>query len=136
MPAGPGHMGEILAVAMSHDGSIVAAGEWEESTGIFPIFDRNTGKMTKRIEGWLGSVQELAFSADGRYLAAVCGSRGGLRVFDRDNNWPEAFRDASYDDQSYGVAFADDGRLATSSIDKKVRLYDRSFKLVAPLRRR
>jgi hypothetical protein len=40
-------------------------------------------------------VQELAFSADGRYLAATCGS-GDLRVFDRDKNWSEAFRDATY----------------------------------------
>ena len=86
--------------------------------------------MTKRIEGLPNVVNALAFSADGRYLAAACHS-GGLQVFDRDENWSEAFRDATYDDQSYGVAFADDGRLATSSIDGKVRLYDPKFKLVA-----
>ncbi|MFZ0494865.1 MAG: caspase family protein [Methylocella sp.] len=94
------------------------------------LFDRNTGKMTTRIGGLPDVVQGLAFSADGRYLAVVCHS-GGLRVFDRDKNWTEAFRDATYGDQSYGVAFADDGRLATSSYDGKVRLYDRSFKLAA-----
>jgi hypothetical protein len=61
----------------------------------------------------------------------VCGVAAGLRVFDRDKNWSEAFREATYGDQSYGAAFADDGRLATSSIDGKIRLYARSFKLVA-----
>jgi dipeptidyl aminopeptidase/acylaminoacyl peptidase len=132
MPAGPGSSGKIYAVAMSPDGSIVAAGGWGESPGVVAIylFDRNTGKMTKRIGGLPNAVNELVFSADGRYLAAACQS-GGLRVFDRDKNWSEAFRDATYGDQSYVAAFADDGRLATSSYDGKVRLYDRSFKLVA-----
>ena len=32
---------------------------------------------------------------------------------------------------TYGVAFARDGRLATASLDGKVRLYDPSFRLVA-----
>jgi WD40 repeat protein len=132
MPAGPSLSGEIRAVTMSPDGNIIAAGGWGEGQGVIPIylFDRNTGKMTTRIGGLPNVVHALAFSADGRYLAATCHS-GGLRVFDHDKNWSEAFRDATYGDQSYGVAFADDGRLATSSLDGKVRLYDRSFKLVA-----
>jgi WD40 repeat protein len=127
MPAGPGASGKIYAVAMSPDGNIVAAGGW---TYVIYLFDRNTGEMTGRIEGLPNSVMQLAFSTNGRYLAAACGS-GGLRVFDRDKNWSEAFRDATYGDQSNGAAFADDGRLATSSYDGKVRLYDRGFKLIA-----
>jgi WD40 repeat protein len=133
MPAGPGHIGEIYAVAMSPDGSIVAAGGWTgEGLGGVSIylFDPSSGKMTGRIGGLPNVVNGLVFSADGRYLAAACAS-GGLRVFDRDKNWAQAFRDETYGDQSYGAAFANDGRLATSSFDGKVRLYDQSFKLVA-----
>ena len=43
----------------------------------------------------------------------------GLRVFDRDRDWSEAFRDDSYGDHSYGAAFAPDGRLATTSLTGK-----------------
>src|ERR1700732_5398211 len=40
------------------------------------LFDRNTGKMTTRIGGLPDVGRVLVFSADGRYLAAVC-ARGG-----------------------------------------------------------
>jgi hypothetical protein len=68
-------------------------------------------------------------------LSGICGKaqtlyeRPVLRVFDRDKNWPEAYRDEAYGDQGYGVAFTDDGRLATSPYDGKVRLYDRGLQV-------
>jgi WD40 repeat protein len=126
--------GQLLSgkfwAAISPDGSIVAAGGWGEGPGIISIylFDRNTGKLIRRIGGLPASVHVFAFSVDGRYLAA--GHGRGLIVFDRDKNWSEVFRDR-YGDQSYGAAFAADGRLAASSLDGKVRLYDPGFKLVA-----
>jgi WD domain, G-beta repeat len=126
VPAGPGRVGEIYAVAISPDGSVVAAGgAWN----IIYLFDRNVGKLIRRIGGLPGWVNELAFSVDGRYLAVGC--EKGLSVLDRDKNWSEAFRDPTYGEQSYGAAFAADGRLATSSTDGKVRLYDPGFKLIA-----
>jgi WD40 repeat protein len=129
MPAGPGNVGKIYAVAMSPEGKVVAAGGDTGYPGHSPIylFDQNTGKMKWRIADDMPDVtHHLVFSADGRYLAA---SSGGLRVFDRDQNWSEVFRDdASNGD---GADFAVDGRLAISSFDGKIRLYDRSFQLVA-----
>jgi WD40 repeat protein len=130
MPAGPGPIGEICAVAMSPVGDIVAAGGYPDTTdtGAIYLFDRSTGRMTKRIGDLPPSVvMALAFSGDGRYLAAALGS-GGLRVFDHDKNWSEAYRDEDYE---IGVAFANDGRLATSSYDRNIRLYDRNLTLVA-----
>jgi hypothetical protein len=55
-------------------------------------------------------------------MAAALGS-GGIRLYDRERGWGEAARDEDYGDQSYGAAFAADGRLATTSLDGKVRLY-------------
>jgi len=136
VPAGPGNVGRIDAITISPDGNVVAAGGWTWTGGFVDnpiyLFDPNTGKMIKRITGNLSQVSlHLVFSSDGRYLAATLGGPNGLRVFDRETNWAEAFRNADYGSSSYGAAFADDGRLATASYDGKVRLYDRSFSLIA-----
>jgi WD40 repeat protein len=135
MPAGPGLIGAIFAVATTPDGSTLAAGGWGEGGALVSIylFDSNTGETTKRIGGLPNTINSLTFSANGRYLAAVCGSNG-LRVFDRDREWVEVFRDQDYADEGYGAVFALDGRLATSAFDGKIRLYDRSFRLVASQR--
>jgi WD40 repeat protein len=135
MPAGPGNIGKIYAVAMNPDGTLVAAGGYTGTLALgVPIclFETQTGKMIARIDGISEVTDSLAFSSDGRYLAAGLGATQGLRVYDRDQQRSEAFRDTNYGGAIYGVTFADDGRLATTSFDGKVRLYDRRFKLVVP----
>jgi WD40 repeat protein len=138
VPAGPGEVGAVDAVAMSPDGKIAAVGGWMEAPGgpgDYPIylFDSSTGKMTRRITDDLPNITlHLVFSTDGRYLAAMLGDNDGLRVFDRDKNWSEAFRDTEYGSESWGAAFADDGRLATASYDGRIRLYDSKFSMLVP----
>jgi hypothetical protein len=147
MPAGQGNTGKIYAVAMSPDGNLVAAGGWirtDDARGepIY-LFDTRTGKMTARIAGLSATTNCLAFSSDGRYLAAGLAGRAGLRVYDRNQQWTEVFRHTGYafghtrygNGGIYGLTFATDGRLATASWDGKVRLYDRDFKLVVPPRK-
>jgi WD40 repeat protein len=97
------------------------------------LFETLTGKMIARIAALPNVTQSLAFSPDGRYLAAGLHARNGLRIYDRDRQWSEVFRDTSYGGDIYGVDFAADGRLATTSDDGQVRLYNRDFKqIVAP----
>ena len=125
IPVGPDPVGEIHAVAISPDGSTVAAGGWTETiSGDSPIyvFDRESGALIRRLGGLLHTVKFLTFSPDGRYLAATLHS-SGLRVFDSNKHWGLALRDAAYGDQSYGASFAPGGQLATTSLDGKIRLY-------------
>jgi Caspase domain/WD domain, G-beta repeat len=135
VPAGPGYIGKIFAVAISPNGDLLAAGggTWTTSERSFPIylFDRRSGRMTARIgDGLTEGALHLVFSADGRYLAAVLFGGQGLRVYDRENKWSEVFRDVYHGWASFGAAFAGDGRLATTSFDGNIRLYDSRFTLV------
>jgi WD40 repeat protein len=126
IPVGPGNVGAVYAVAISPDGSTIAAGGYTErrhgGTVIY-IFDRESGNLVRRIGDDLPDVTFLlTFSPDGRYLAATLGSNG-LRVFDHNKNWGQVFRDDQYGDRSEGATFASDGRLTTSSLDGLIRSY-------------
>jgi WD40 repeat protein len=126
IPVGPGNVGRIFAVAISPDGSTIAAGGWTGSKAIWPIyvFDRGSGTLIKSIIEDVPSVtNDLAFSADGRFLAAVLGGRHGLRIYQANADWREVFADSKYGDGSNGVAFATDGDVATVADDGYLRLY-------------
>ena len=125
VPAGPGNVGKIFAVAMSPDGETVAAGGWTgQASGQQSIylFGRASGRMVGRIGGLPNVILHLAFSPDGSKLAATFGGANGVRLFET-RSWRQIAADGDYGDSSYWLAFARDGRIATTSDDGKVRPY-------------
>lgn len=131
-PVGSGNEGKIYAVAISPDGrQIAGAGwtgyEWDSSHSIY-IFDLDTGVLIKRLSGLPEVIYHLTYSKDGRYLAA--GLRyNGIRVY-RIEDYSLVKEDRDYGDHVYGLDFSNDGRLATTSYDGYIRLYDKNFKLI------
>jgi WD40 repeat protein len=139
MPAGPDFIGQVFAVAISPDGNQIAIGGWtadEESEETIFSFDRNTKRLSPLVTDLPDAVNKLVFSADGRFLAAAIRS-GELRVYDREKNWIEVLRDTDYGSIEVpapinGISFAPDGRLATASFDRKIRLYSAGLKPIQP----
>lgn len=135
VPVGENQEGKLYAVALSPDGRLVALGGFTGPDGpdqhIY-LFDRASGRMVGRIGGLPDVVLSLAFSPDGRRLAAALGTNG-IRLYAAEAPWRELGRDAVYGDASYSVDFDRRGRLVATSLDGKLRLYDEHLKpLVAP----
>ena len=132
-PIGSGDEGKIYAAAISPDGRHVAAGgqtayKWDNSVSIY-IFDLATGTLIKRLSNLPNLIEKLAYSTDGRYLAAGLGSNKGIRVYSTDT-YSLIKEDADYGDSVNGLAFSKDGRLATICDDGYLRLYNSNFKLI------
>jgi hypothetical protein len=125
-PQDVGNEGKLYAVALSPDGAVVAVGGWTGVAGdkdAIYLFDRASGQLLRRLPGLPNVVLHLAFSPDGRWLAAGLGDANGVRIFDVTRG-EETGRDAAYGDNSSSVHFSPDGRLLlTTSYDGQVRLY-------------
>jgi len=145
-PQGEGNEGKLFAVAMSPDGrQIAVAGwtgwDWEGKHSIYLYQhdpQQHTLRLARRLSGLPNVVSHLAFSADGRWLAAGLGRNNGVRVFDAASGQLTG-QDASYGADCYSVAFrpvsgSQPLELLTSSYDGLLRLHpvDTQGRLGAP----
>ena len=82
-PIGAGDEGKLFAVAISPDGAVVAAGgrtgwDWDGDHSVY-LFDRQSGRLLRRLTGLPNVIYHLAFSRDGDHLAATTLARGRRR---------------------------------------------------------
>jgi WD40 repeat protein len=122
-PVGAGYEGRIDAVSISPDGATIAGGgftayERDGTTSIY-LFDRATGRLTRRLAGVRSVTLHLAWSPDGAYLATA---GHGVRVF-RVRDGTLVGVDTAYQGDSHGVDFHGTGRLVSTSFDGAIRLY-------------
>ncbi len=130
-PIGNGDAGALFAVAAAGD-TVVVGGRTNASAGSVSlyVFDRASGQLRGAIAGFAEAVSALAFSAEGATLAVGQQGRGGLVLIDFAGRKIAAV-DRAYAGTIEWIAFARDGRIATSAADGKVRLYDPTLRLAA-----
>jgi len=126
VPVGNGPEGTLSGVAMSPDGALVAtAGEtcfsWDK-TGCIYIYERSSGNMVRRITGLKEGTNRLAWSPDGKLLAAGLFNKGGLRVYET-TGFTEVGVDGNFEDHVESLDFSRDGRLLAVGRDGSLRLY-------------
>lgn len=125
-PIGAGDQGKVHAVALSPDGGTIACSVYnatENDCDTIYLFRRATGKIIGHISDLTTVVPCLAFSPDGRFLAATV-AWCGVNVY-RTADYALAAND-DYGVEGYGISWARAGRrlrLVTSATDGFVRLY-------------
>jgi hypothetical protein len=126
LPSDQGNIGKAFAVAVSPDGATVAVGGWTgppRHNNIY-LFDRASGTLKRRLPELPEVVLHLAFSPDGRRLAAGLGGKSGIRTFDATDGFRPLPSDHAYGAQTYWLDFDQQGRLVTACLDGHVRLYE------------
>ena len=132
VPMDSGHEGQLFALAVSPDGTRIAAGGWTcwdwERAGCVYVFDVETGDIVRRLRGLPDAVSALAWSADGRHLAIGLQGRSGVRVV-RTDSFEEVAADRAFEDKVMELAYDAGGRLAAVALDGRLRVYRSDHRL-------
>lgn len=117
LPEIPAHSEDIYTLVFSPDGTIlVSAGE----DGSIALWDTDTWKLVRRLEGSSGAVRALTFSPDGSALAAGADD-GTVRLWNT-KTWAEPKVVPAHSRDIRAAVFSEDGKqLITSGRDVKVQ---------------
>jgi len=134
-PIGEGHEGKLYSGAISPDGKIVVCGgwtgyEWDKTNSLY-IFNRETGKMIKRVPNIPGVINDVNFSPDGNYIAIAMGSGYGIRLYET-KKFSMYGEDSDYEESSYGIIFHNN-YVVSLAYDNYIRIYEyiNGFKLIS-----
>jgi WD40 repeat protein/serine/threonine protein kinase len=115
--------GKLCGIAFSPNGGRVAGGLCSPPGGKTFVWDARTGERILTLRGHTDAILDLAWSPDGRRIAAA-GANGEAVVWDV-RTGSELLTLTGHTTWVSGVAFAPNGRLvATASPDGTVRLWD------------
>ena len=128
-PIGDGNEGKLGPIAISPDGRTVVVSGWTgyewDRQGCIYIFDRESGRLTRRITGLLNLVSRLTYSHDGSRLATAFAVPSSIRVYET-SSYSQIFTDSNYGHLCTDADFDSTGRLVTSCWDGFLRLYEQT----------
>ncbi|MEP7340790.1 MAG: c-type cytochrome domain-containing protein [Acidobacteriota bacterium] len=113
----------ISSLAFRNDNSLLAAGKYQA----VELINAQTGQTAGKLTGHANQVRAVAFSPDGKILAAAGGNPaqfGEVKIWDVAER-KELRSIRGHRDNIFAVAFSPDGKMiATCSYDRMVKLWD------------
>lgn len=133
LPIDKGTQGEVNAVAISPDGETILCGgrTYTEANRNYHVylFDRSSGGMLGKLEGFPSRIQSLQYSPDGKTIAVGLFS-GGVRIF---NAATLALRGQTNSIAAavYAMDYDKAGRLAVATADAAIHVFDAALNPLA-----
>ena len=114
---------QIFVLQYRPDGKLIATGGYKEVR----LIDPSKGKLIATLTGHAETVRSVAFSKDGKFLAAAGGlpaRKGEIKIWDVDQRAVVKTING-HADCIYAVTFSPDGKsIATASYDKLIKIWD------------